>query len=173
MDVEPTHDSYEAVIKDARKSKDPIGEVILRAGTELEIYQVWSDFRLATSDGLFDIWAGSPPRFVPSPLARRPFSSISTVLSETPQELVNAYQTQAGCPLELIPEHRANAFDFGENGPEYSDLLLFGPNGQKETIGEWVRGLVSDRVNKHLETENLTAAHNLLAAFHNGTSTST
>jgi len=170
--MKPTHDSYEAVVRHARGSEEGLGRVVLRAGTELEVYQVWDDFRLASPEGLFDIWEGSPPRFVPSPLARQPFSSLAQAVPESPHELVHAYQKQVGCVLELIPEHQANAFQFEQSELAYADRLLFGPEKAKESIGEWVRGLVFDRVDKHLETKELGAAKNLLAAFRNGTPSS-
>lgn len=168
MHMEPTHDSYEAAVKDARGSDEDLGRVVLRAGTELEVYQVWDDFRLATPDGLFDIWGGSPPRFTPSPLARQPLSSIAVAVHESPDELVHAYQKQVGCVLELIPEHEANAFQFEQSESAYSDRLLFGPENVKEPFEEWVRGFVFDRVHKHLETNEVGDANNLLSAFRNG-----
>lgn len=165
MEIEPTHESYDAVVRDARASDSRLGQVILRAGTELPVYQVWDEFKLAGDTFLFDIREGNPPRFVPAPIARNPLSSIEPVLSESARELVDAFKMQSQYSLELIKEQEANSFSFVHDEQSRSDLLLFGPEDAREPLEDWIREFIFDRVHHHLDHDDFVSAYELLAPF--------
>lgn len=168
MEIEPTHESYEAVLRDACTNNSRLGQVILRAGTELPVYQVWDEFKLADDEFLFDIWEGKPPRFVPAPIARNPLASVEPTLSESTRDLIEAFKMQSQYSLELITEEEANSFSVVHDEMSSSDLLLFGPDDAREPLEDWIREFICDRVYQHLDRDDLLSAHELLATFHDG-----